>query len=220
MKNGVYAILNIEKLKVYIGESCNATLRIRKHKSMLRGNYHFCESLQKDWNESTEKSFIFQFIDCNSSYSEKDRIEKEKYWIDYYKKNTKFDVYNTRSEKYLVAEQTRLKLSLAHKGLQAREKHPMWGKEGYWKGKHKPEEFKKKVSETLKGHPVSDESRKKMSESHKGKSPKHKFQTTDEVINDIRNGISYKDFTKKYGVTVNVIIRIKRELRESGIITV
>ena len=42
-------------------------------------------------------------------------------------------------------------------------------RKGYWKGKHRSEETKGRISETLKGRKLSEETKKKLSEAHKGK---------------------------------------------------
>ena len=59
------------------------------------------------------------------------------------------------------AEETKIKMSESHKGLQARENHPMYGK-------HLSEETRRKIREAKKGKKLSEETRKKMSESRKG----------------------------------------------------
>jgi G:T-mismatch repair DNA endonuclease (very short patch repair protein) len=62
------------------------------------------------------------------------------------------------------SEETRKKMSEAHKGKCCGEKHPNYGK-------HLSEETRRKLSEALKGKHVSEETRRKISESEKGKHP-------------------------------------------------
>ena len=49
------------------------------------------------------------------------------------------------------------------------ENNPMFGKEGYWKGKKIPEDTKKKISKTLTGRPLPDDVKEKISNSLKGR---------------------------------------------------
>jgi group I intron endonuclease len=216
--NGIYVILSLQTNRVYIGESRDADKRIVRHKTKLNHNAHFSLELQKDWNEYGPDMFVFSVIESGYNFKKETRLIKEEQWMDHYEKNTKFKLYNIRHGECHISESGRLSFAEKMSKRMSGENHPMWGKVGAMKGKKRTEEFKKKVSDTLMGHSVSEESRKKMSESHIGKVPKSKFPTTDEVVGDIKNGISYKDFTKKYGVTVNVIIRIKRELKEANLL--
>ena len=59
-------------------------------------------------------------------------------------------------------EESRIKMSKAHKGKQAGENNPMYGK-------HHSDESKKKMSEAHKGKSLSEEHKKKLSEAHKGR---------------------------------------------------
>ena len=63
-----------------------------------------------------------------------------------------------------------------HHAYKKGESNPMYGKQGYWKGKKLSEDTRKKLSEAnkgkqgyWKGKKLSEEAKKKMSESHKGK---------------------------------------------------
>ena len=59
-------------------------------------------------------------------------------------------------------EESRIKMSKAHKGKQAGENNPMYGK-------HHTEEARNKMSEAHKGKSLSEEHKKKLSEAHKGR---------------------------------------------------
>ena len=79
-----------------------------------------------------------------------------------------------------VSEETRQKLSKAHKGKHRSEETKMKiseskkGQPGTWKGKHLPEETKRKISEAKKGREFTEEHRRKLSEAKKGKTPWNK----------------------------------------------
>lgn len=104
------------------------------------------------------------------------------------------------------------------KGRYVGEKSSMFGKPSYWKGKKLPRYIVEKVAEANRGRKHTDEARKNMSLAHIGNEPSNKFTTTPELIEEIKNGMTYKEFVEKYRKTTNVIKRIKRELKEQGII--
>jgi group I intron endonuclease len=122
-------------------------------------------------------------------------------------KNPKYWLGKHRSEKQ------KQKQSEAMKGKMSGENHPMYGKEGYWKDKKHPKEFGKQISQTLMGHKVSDESKKKMSDAKKGKEPCNKFPLTPELLEDMQSGINRQAFVEKYRMSVNTFYRIKKELK-------
>lgn len=241
MIHGIYAILNINRKAIYIGQSKNVRKRIINHKALLRNNNHYSQELQNNWNADGEKAFIFITLESIDNYDKDELLKKEADWIEYHKGNTEFSVYNI-FDGYRMAESTRYKLRMANlgdnnpkywlgkqrseatkkkqaetmKGKMAGENHPMWGKVGYWKGKAKSAEYRRKISEGLKGHFVSEETRKKISESGKGAQGYGKVIPDDEMINDIMNGITQNGFVAKYNKSVNTLKRIKRELRENG----
>lgn len=55
------------------------------------------------------------------------------------------------------------------------------------------------------------ETRKRISKAKRGKEPHNKFPATPELLKDIENGISYKEFEAKYGKSRNTLKRIKKE---------
>lgn len=63
-----------------------------------------------------------------------------------------------------LSEETRKKLSISHKGIQAGEKNPMFGKSTWAKGKHFSEEHRKKIGDGNRGKVHSEELRKRQSE--------------------------------------------------------
>lgn len=239
MISGVYMILNVKNNKVYIGHSSAVKQRIRNHKDMLKRQKHYSIGLQKDFDEYGMDAFVFNILDAYEQSTKAERVEREMYWISFYRDQTNHTIYNISDGGNSVSQETRQKIRLANlgdknpkywlgknrseetkkkqsetmKGRMAGENHPMWGKEGYWKGKKRPLEFSQVISEKLKGHTVSEEGRKKMSDAKKGKDPHNKFPLTPELLKDIENGISYIDFEVKYGKSKNTLKRIKRDLQ-------
>jgi hypothetical protein len=88
-----------------------------------------------------------------------------------------------RHSGFKASEETKIKMSLAHKGkpsakkgrplsketkekmslAQKGEKNSMFGKAPYWKNKHLPEEIRRKISVSSKGKKMSEETKIKMS---------------------------------------------------------
>ena len=92
----------------------------------------------------------------------------------------------------VYTEESKQKMREAHKGIQAGENHPMYGK-------HHTEETKQKISEALKGRvcPMkgkhhSEEAKQKMSEKRKGKKTwmcgKHHTEETKQKISEAKKG--------------------------------
>lgn len=200
-----------------MGQSSKIERRLTRHKMWLRQNEHFSQELQDDWNKYGEEYFFIKIIEKSKHLAERDRIEKEEKWINFYRNNGAFAVYNLRYKGHHISEEGLRRISEASKKM-AGENHPMWGKTGYWNGKKRPDTFGKKISEALKGHTVSEEARRKMAEAKLGKEPPNKFPLTPELLGDIKNGISYKDFVSKYGQSINTLKRIKRELKTKDLL--
>lgn len=57
--SGVYAIMNIKTLGVYIGESIDIAHRNQTHLNFLRKNKHENYKLQLSWNKYGEENFVF-----------------------------------------------------------------------------------------------------------------------------------------------------------------
>lgn len=86
---GIYAIKNIQKGKMYIGQSIDIKARWRQHLKNLRKNTHIAKYLQNSFNKYGENSFIYGVIE----YCTKEKLnEREYYWINYY--NTFIKGYN------------------------------------------------------------------------------------------------------------------------------
>lgn len=86
---GIYKITTTNNNKVYIGSSDNVEKRLKAHFSKLRRNVHHSLYLQATYNKYGRKVFhtsIIEVLDDN-----KNKIEREQYWMDFYKSyNRKF----------------------------------------------------------------------------------------------------------------------------------
>ena len=109
-------------------------------------------------------------------YSEEEMNSDEQYYIEFF--DTLYpNGYNLTKggDGGLLCEETKHKISEAHKGKTLSEEHrrklieSLKGKPAHNKGVPMSEETRKKLSESRKGKLHSEESKKKISESHKGK---------------------------------------------------
>ena len=132
MIHGIYAILNINRKAIYIGQSKNVRKRIINHKALLRNNNHYSQELQNNWNADGEKAFIFITLESIDNYDKDELLKKEADWIEYHKGNTEFSVYNI-FDGYRMAESTRYKLRMANLG----DNNPK-----YWLGKQRSVAYK------------------------------------------------------------------------------
>jgi len=165
MNSGVYKIVNILDDKVYVGSGQYIEIRWSDHKSQLRKNIHHSIHLQRAWNKYGEDQFKFEIIELTEPIKSK-LIEREQYWIDYYRSaNMQFGYnINPKADSRLgsvSSKETREKISKS-----------MLGK------KHK---FAKRNRLTL-----SQEHRDKISLAQKGKSRSPRSQ---EVRNKISKGM-------------------------------
>jgi predicted GIY-YIG superfamily endonuclease len=84
-KPGVYIIKHKNTERVYIGSSINMYSRIYCHKNKLKNNRHTNPKLQNFCNKHGFEGFIFEV----KEFCEKEKlIEREQYWMDYYKSYT------------------------------------------------------------------------------------------------------------------------------------
>ena len=90
----VYYFFNRFDHKIYIGSTINFERRIFNHVTLLNRNKHYNRHLQAAWNKYGGECFIIDIIEFVSGKSK--LIEKEQYWMDYYKSyDSKFG-YNIR----------------------------------------------------------------------------------------------------------------------------
>ena len=152
MESGVYCILNLVNSKKYIGSSKDVSARINSHKKSLLNNKHPNSYLQASWNKYGSYSFWFSKIETCSLDT---LIEKEQYWMDYFKSYSIETGYNQRPKAgsprgYKHTEEAKKKIGEAHIGFKF------------------SEDSKRKISLAQKGRIFSKEQRKNMSIARKG----------------------------------------------------
>ncbi|BCC74234.1 hypothetical protein BCJMU51_p2089 (plasmid) [Bacillus cereus] len=207
---GVYAILNLNNGKVYIGSSVDVFKRWGDHRRELERGVHHSPRLQNSWNKHSEESFSFEIIE---DVGDKDRlIKQEQYWIDIFKSYDDSNGYN---------------ISHAAKSCLGIERSEEFKEGCRWRnlGKKQSEETKQKRSESLKefykhnkrnvsfktrmlmsfrmrGNNPSEETRRKLSEAGKGRigsfAGKHLSEEHKRKISESLSGEKHFNFGKKY----------------------
>ena len=153
----------------------------------LDPNYHgsgvIISRIYKERPETLKEEYI------KTCYSDSEMNDDEKYYIKLYKTLWP-NGYNLSEggDGGVRCEETRRKISNSHKGLQAGEKHPNYGK-------HLSEETRRKISVSLKGKTPSEETRRKMSDSHKGK---NLSEETKQKISEVKSGEKNPMFGKHH----------------------
>lgn len=155
---GIYRITNIIADKYYIGSAIDFKKRFQKHRSDLRLGRHHSKHLQRAWDKYSESAFKFEILlYCD----EENLLFYEQIALDYFNKLYNIALKAGSRLGLKNSKETREKISKSNKG------RVVWNK-GIKTGR-RPLEVRKKISEGLKGRPVSEETRRKISESEKGK---------------------------------------------------
>ena len=199
-KSGIYMILSKANNKVYVGQSSSLTTRWKYHKWELVNNKHKNRHLQKAFNIYGLENFEYKILE----YCEEDTInEREKYWIAHYESTDAKYGYNFQSggresnKGKTFSEETRLKMSKSQKGRKLTEEH------------------KRKLSISKKGTHRDDETKEKIGKYQKGKPKFNKVYPTKEMIKDVSEYITFKEFSKKYK-TSEAWRRIREDIGISG----
>ena len=137
---GIYAIVNKQTGKFYIGSAVDFEARWRVHKCQLRNGKHHSQHLQRSWDKYGEENFDFIVVEI----VERDRLlGVEQSYLRTLKPFDGVTGYNVSEKATGVCLSGR--------------KNPNYGKQ-------MSQEQREKISRTLKGHQVSDETRVKISQ--------------------------------------------------------
>lgn len=100
----IYCIQNTTNKKRYIGSATRLKERWRIHRSALKRNCHFSSHLQAAWNKYGADCFEWSVlekidpIDFTEEQLVKKLLEREEYWIQFYKTTDRKFGYNTRQD--------------------------------------------------------------------------------------------------------------------------
>lgn len=185
----IYLIVNKVNFKTYVGQRKSNK---KWNEDPYMGSGKLIKLAQKKYGMENFEKFLIQYC---STKEETDAAEK--FWIAEYRSRGKAQ-YNIADGGQggcgKRSEETKRKISEAHKGKKMSEEHrrklsevrkgkPTGSKGKHWKlseetkrkiseankGKKRSEEWKRKQTEAKKGKPKSEETKKKLSEANKGK---------------------------------------------------
>ena len=187
MASGIYQITNQVNGKRYIGSATNIQNRGAVHRWGLCYGRHCNRYLQAAFDKYGESAFIFEVLEYIDPES---LIKREQYYVDTLNPEYNLCPVTGSPLGYRHTEETRRKMSKAHKGERSHlyGKHPseetrrrnseahigkVLSKETKRKisaalrGRTLSEDHRRKISKSLMGHQVSEESRMKMSIAHR-----------------------------------------------------
>jgi group I intron endonuclease len=198
---GIYAIIHTASQRLYIGSATHYRKRWHHHQRHLRIGDHTNSFLQHAWNKYGEQAFEFRLIEPIDDVAR--LIEREQYWMDYYKSYERDKGFNICKQ---AGSQLGRKASEATKNL--------WRKQR--KGKRHSKETRERMSAAMKGN-------------KNARNTKGARRFTDEEIAVFLQrhaaGEKLKDLALEYNVHRISLSRIKngrtkqsRELHESGLL--
>jgi group I intron endonuclease len=198
---GVYKITNSHNGKVYIGSSNNIGIRWNKHLSLLRNGKSKQKLMQKDFDRHGESLFSISILEKINV--EKERFEREDFYIEKFKSYNEEFGYNTHQKSTSpvgrkVSEETRKKIGESQIGKKLSEDH------------------KNNISEGLKGRVQSEKTKRIISEKNRRKH----ISLEDEVSirSKILSGILAKEIAKEFKLNQITIGRIRKEMEKEGLL--
>nr|AOC61651.1 putative GIY-YIG homing endonuclease [Gloeotilopsis planctonica] len=106
---GIYAIVNTQTKKRYIGEANNLANRLSDHFLQLNAQKHNCAQLQKDWLLYGESVFDFVILEMGVQiWSDRiKRLKAERQYIQKYRKNL-YNILNIGQTKTISKKSNRV----------------------------------------------------------------------------------------------------------------
>lgn len=242
MNSGIYALVNKQNGKRYVGRTVNLNKRKTTHFWMLENNKHPNKHLQRAWNDGQE--FYFEVVEkCEPNRCN----DREIYWISFFGSMNMANGYNLcegglSTTGYHFTDEGKKKISAANSGRKCSpeviakrskslKKHMEDDPEFAWKVRNQcrklnrggwnkgispSAETRKRLSEKLKGRHVSEEHKEKLRNLYSGeRSLSAKIKASDVVKIRYRFlcGERQIDIAKDYPVTPQTINDICRGRR-------
>lgn len=233
---GIYKIRNLVNQKIYIG-SAAISFKDRwqtKHIRQLRLGQHINRHLQSAWSLDGEEKFKFEIVEEISSKGltkeefKKNLLEREQYWLDFYKSYDPNVGYNICSQAgntlgYKYTDEQKEKLSVWQRGELARSAKLNWNqvreiREIYANTKISISQLSEKygissfsIGKILHNRSWKDEKYEGVEIDYSARS--QRAILTRENVNKIREdyknvGIPQKVLAKQYNVSISTIKRI------------
>jgi len=215
--SGIYKIICLSTGKIYIGSSVNIHDRWSVHKCELRSNKHGNKYLQKAWNKYGEQNFEWQILQPVESellmameleWFNKTQCCDPKYGFNMSKNPNNVMLGRKHNE------QSKLKMSNAHKGKFLTDKHKN-NIRNYRIGQKQTEETRQKIGIAHRGKKVSTKTIENMKKAQKGLHlgiKNSKAFLTEKIVKNIRidysNGIKPKYLIIKYNLKRSHIKKI------------
>jgi group I intron endonuclease len=163
-RRGIYALVNLQDGKIYIGSSSDIKKRVHDHLYLLRQNQHPNSHLQYAFNKYGESAFELRLL--QEIAIDDELLVAEQYWLDYTRCYNHQFGYNIdpSAKRTFLSEETRAKISAGNRG-KTRSQEVRERIRATLKGRSLPEETRIKMA----GRTHSDETRKKIAEAGRGR---------------------------------------------------
>lgn len=249
MNSGIYQLVNTSNGKRYIGRTVNFTKRKQMHLWRLQSNRHFNKHMQSAWNAG--QRFVFEIIEecevseCNKKeafwikhYKTQDSefgyniceggktTEGFHFTEEQKAKISKANTGRHFSEEVINARRETLKKRLLQdktfaEELRKKQSEAIKGRKPWNVGIKHTDEFKRKVSEKLKGRIITEEHKNKLKELYSGEkslSAKLKRKDVIEIRMRFLRGERQRDIKKDYPqITTQTLYDIVRNRRWKSI---
>jgi len=138
----IYAIINEQTEKFYVGSASNFRVRMLRHLSDLRNNKHCNTYLQRSYNKYGEESFHFEILEEVAEGL--DLLDRERYWITSLKPDYNIgsvgggDNLTNNPNREQIIQKIKTTVLNNIKNMSVEERKEKWGKSGpnnpNWKG--------------------------------------------------------------------------------------
>lgn len=208
---GIYKIENKANGKVYIGQSVNVRVRLLRHMSSLRNQYHDSQILQRAFNKYGQDGFTWELLE---KVEPSKLTEREQFWIDHY------DAAGKGGYNICPSAESCAGVKHSPETIAKRKGRTPWnkGKSGYSRTPS-PEGTNKKIGDAQRGEknhnfgkPTPEEVKEKIRASNCGSKcylAKLDEQKVREIKIALANGEVGKKLAEKYGVATTQISSIK-----------